>query len=229
MIQSISILSSSCPLFNLLDISLALWDNLMGEALIFIFHWAAIDHIISKDNPNELLSEASRGLIYIPSVLVVGLEAALRVAVSVEYLILENPYTNSATRSQGCSDVNQGTFVCAITPSKSTYNTLRLSLFIVQTLSILLIIFYCVVAWKRLAKQVRSAHEGLRQLRRRLVFDTRHLVAVVALAPQSQRFPPTLYLEHHRHWRRLLQYTYCSIYHQQRRGGQFQPMHFSFS
>ncbi|GMH68244.1 hypothetical protein TrRE_jg7535 [Triparma retinervis] len=172
MIQSISILSSSCPLFNLLDISLALWDNLMGEALLFIFHWAAIDHIISKDNPNELLSEASRGLIYIPSVLVVGLEAALRVAVSVEYLILENPYTNSATRSQGCSDVNQGTFVCAITPSMSTYNTLRLSLFIVQTLSILLIIFYCVVAWKRLAKQSWHSHRNLNVSLRLFIWNT---------------------------------------------------------
>ncbi|GMI29789.1 hypothetical protein TrCOL_g6141 [Triparma columacea] len=179
LIQSSSILSSSCPLFNDLDLYLSVLDDFIGSALVFIFHWAAIDHIISKDNPNELLSEASRGLIYIPSVLIVGLELALRVAVNVDYLFLANPYTDSAVRSQGCIDINQGTFTCKLSLFESSYVPIRTTLFVVMTVSILLIFVYCVIAWKRLAKQSWHTHRSLNVSLRLYICNTISIAVVL--------------------------------------------------
>ena len=187
LIQSSSILSSSCPLFNDLDLYISILDDFIGDALVFIFHWAAIDHIISKDNPNELLSEASRGLIYIPSVLIVGLQLALRVAVSVDYLFLENPYTDSAVRSQGCTDINQGIFTCKLSLFDSSYVNIRTTLFVVMTVSILLIFVYCVIAWKRLAKQSWHTHRSLNVSLRLYIWNT-IAVAVVLYSIRLTQF-----------------------------------------
>ena len=168
-VHSLSILVSSCPFFRTIDFALILISNILGDAIIFIFHWAAIDHILSSD-PTKQLSEVNK-LIYLPSVMVVCTEICLHVSRTAIVDTDENPYRTSSARSLACAEISASTFTCALTFSRNLLN-INLALFVFQTVSVTMIIMYCVTAWKRLSHQPWHSQRSLNISLRLFVWNT---------------------------------------------------------